>query len=160
MSARVLAPEPPVAKPREVLQQSLTVGKEQDPAEREAARWADAALFTNSQRTGLPRSARMESGDGSDPASEAIAPPSVSQMLAREGNPLPSAVRIGMENLFAHDFSSVKIHADATAAASTREVRAAAAPDARGADRGGGGWCGNGSISLPEAIDPGRQSCG
>ena len=126
MSARVLAPEPPVAKPREVFQQSLTVGKEQDPAEREAARWADAALFTNSQRTGLPRSARMESGDGSDPASEAIAPPSVSQMLAREGNPLPSAVRIGMENLFAHDFSSVKIHADATAAASTREVRAAA----------------------------------
>jgi hypothetical protein len=52
------------------------------------------------------------------------APPLVHQVLRSPGLPLEAAARLPLERRFGHDFSAVRIHADATAAQSARRVNA------------------------------------
>jgi outer membrane protein OmpA-like peptidoglycan-associated protein len=54
------------------------------------------------------------------------APPIVNQVLQSPGRPLDTATRSFMEPRFGHDFSQVRIHADAKAAESARAVNAQA----------------------------------
>lgn len=53
-----------------------------------------------------------------------IAPPIVHETLAGSGSPLDPDTRAFMEDRFVHDFSRVRIHADARAAESARDVGA------------------------------------
>lgn len=53
-------------------------------------------------------------------------PPSVHEVLASPGQPLDAATRSYMEPRFGHDFSQVRVHADARAAGSARAVSALA----------------------------------
>jgi len=52
------------------------------------------------------------------------APPTVDQALARPGRPLDSALRRDMEQRFGYDFSQVRVHSDAAAEQSARDVAA------------------------------------
>lgn len=56
----------------------------------------------------------------------AIAPPMVHDVLRSPGRPLDAATRASMEPRFGHDFSKVRIHADARANESARSVNALA----------------------------------
>jgi len=53
-------------------------------------------------------------------------PDSVIDVLRSPGSPLPSTLRRGMEQRFSHDFSQVRVHADASAARSATDVQARA----------------------------------
>src|SRR2546430_2091211 len=70
---------------------------------------------TESQRRVTPTGTRK----GSFPAA-------VQKTLRAPGQPLESATREFMESRFGHDFSRVRIHADATAAESAAAVQARA----------------------------------
>lgn len=59
-------------------------------------------------------------------AEPATVPPSVHDVLRSPGQPLDAATRGFMEPRFGHDFSQVRVHADASAAASARDVHALA----------------------------------
>lgn len=52
------------------------------------------------------------------------APPLVHDVLRTSGSPLPAAVRADMEHRLGHDFADVRIHTDAAAAETAREVEA------------------------------------
>jgi len=54
------------------------------------------------------------------------APPSVQDVLRSSGRPLDGAVRVFMESRFNHDFSRVRVHADAQAARSAQALGARA----------------------------------
>lgn len=62
---------------------------------------------------------------GSDTA-QIVAPPIVHEVLAAPGQPLDSSTRHFMERRFGYDFSQVRIHTDARAAASAQSVNALA----------------------------------
>ena len=59
-------------------------------------------------------------------ASDGPAPASVADVLSSSGTPLPDSARAFFEPRFGHDFGRVRIHDDAQAAASAREVAAQA----------------------------------
>jgi outer membrane protein OmpA-like peptidoglycan-associated protein len=65
---------------------------------------------------------RIAEGSG-EPSS---APPSVANVLSSSGEPLAESVRSELEPRFDYDFSGVRIHRDALAAASAAEVKALA----------------------------------
>ncbi|HEV7821301.1 MAG TPA: DUF4157 domain-containing protein, partial [Burkholderiales bacterium] len=58
------------------------------------------------------------------PASLEVVPASVDRALANAGKPLEPAIRQDMEQRFGHDFSTVRVHADAPAGKSARDVAA------------------------------------
>lgn len=106
------------------IQTKLAIDAGNDPLEREADRVADriasgpARLTTARAPLRVQRSAQQAStGKGSAPAS-------VDRVLASPGAPLAPALRQDMERSFGHDFSQVRVHADAAAAQSARDVRA------------------------------------
>lgn len=55
-----------------------------------------------------------------------VIPPIVDETLLQSGEPLDRAMRIFMESRFGHDFTQVRVHADAQAADSARAVNALA----------------------------------
>lgn len=59
-------------------------------------------------------------------AAPATVPPIVNEVLQSPGQPLDTAARAFMEPRFGHDFSRVRVHADARAAESARAVNALA----------------------------------
>ena len=59
-------------------------------------------------------------------AAPQTAPPIVHEVLGSPGRPLEAGVRNRMEARFGHDFSRVRVHSDARAAQSARDVGAAA----------------------------------
>jgi hypothetical protein len=61
-----------------------------------------------------------------EPRNGSSIPPIVHEVLRSPGQPLDSATRGFMEPRFGHDFSGVRIHADARSAQSARAVNAAA----------------------------------
>jgi hypothetical protein len=146
MSARVLAPAPPVARALAVpgfgmLQRRLAVGETNDPLEREADRLAANVVASPAPRPvkatgrGGPAvrraCAECEEEDrvlrrDSLGAASGVAPPSVAATLRSSGAPLPPAVRGFMEPRFAADFSNVRVHCDSAAAQSAAEVNARA----------------------------------
>jgi hypothetical protein len=112
--------------PSPLLQRKLAIGATSDPLEREADRVADQVLAApaNPAVSGAPpyiqRLARQATGQTE------TAPASVDRVLASPGSPLGPALRQDMEQRFGHDFSRVRVHADAAAQTSARDVDAQA----------------------------------
>jgi outer membrane protein OmpA-like peptidoglycan-associated protein len=63
---------------------------------------------------------------GPDAGAYSAVPPSVHEVLRSPGNPLPPASRAFFESGFGHDFAKVRIHSDARASDSARNVNARA----------------------------------
>ena len=113
---------------RKKLQPKLVVGSQQAAEEREADRVADAVMRESDGRTGANvgaiSSAVQRSSAGLSTSIEPQAPPIVDQVLGRSGQALDSDARHFFERRFERDFSNVRVHADAEAAASARAVDA------------------------------------
>ena len=104
-------------------QTKLTVGQAGDAHEQEADRIADQVMSAplnaslKSKPTSIQRSASQSTGNVSAPAS-------VDSALSSPGSPLESALRQDMEQHFGHDFSRVRVHANAVAEQSAQELNA------------------------------------
>jgi hypothetical protein len=103
------------------LQRRLLLGGSEDPLEREADRVADHVLAAPALRMPSPMRQPPPPVAGGEEA-----PGSVADTLAGGGQPLDALLRRDMERRFSVDFSGVRVHADASAAQSTREVGALA----------------------------------
>ena len=113
-----------------MLQRRLPVGPTADANEQQADRVATAVMR---MPNAAAHHAANESGiqlqlvsSGSSPATAALAPPSVHEVLRSPGRPLDSSVRGFMEARFKQDFGHVRVHDDARAADSARGVSALA----------------------------------
>jgi hypothetical protein len=99
---------------------ALVVGAASDPAEREADQAAADVLSEEGRRPRL----RSAPGDG-DPVAGSASAASIAQ-LRGAGAPLPGRDRGFFEQRFGRDFGSVRVHSDAAAAATAREIGAQA----------------------------------
>jgi hypothetical protein len=112
-----------------LVQAKLTIGRIDDPAEREAHAVANGIL-------GAPAGRKMRERPNQEGSSvqrhpfrhdaSASVPGIVEQVLHSAGRPLDPASRAFFESRFGHDFSHVRIHADSEAAASARSINAEA----------------------------------
>jgi len=114
------------------LQRRLEIGAADDPLEREADRVADRVLRRCSCG-GVPggdgecadcKAQRLQLSRATAVPSAAIAPPSVHHTLATPGRPLDARSRSYFEPRLGADLSTVRVHDDATAAASAHAVGA------------------------------------
>lgn len=108
------------------LQTRLAVGPTDDPLEHEADHVANQVLADAAWPTPdrvAPRIQRLGTAPGNGTVA---APASVDATLAGSGQALAPALRQDMESRFGHDFSRVRIHADAHAERSARELQASA----------------------------------
>ena len=94
---------------------ALKVGAVNDPLEHDANRVADAVMQENVQK----QSTALDVGDRP-------APESVRAALRAPGQPLDTSSRGYFERRFGHDFSRVRVHSDAGAAQSARDINARA----------------------------------
>lgn len=97
----------------------LRLGGANDPLEREAGQAAEQASGAAGSR---PQVGRAAAG----PASSRPVPASVRQVVESQGQPLPPQVRAEMGERFGEDFSDVRVHADAQAGTSARDIDARA----------------------------------
>jgi outer membrane protein OmpA-like peptidoglycan-associated protein len=97
------------------VQRMLRIDESGDGDEREADRSAEEVAGSAGSR---------RAGDRSNTTGQAGAPPSVHAVLRSSGQPLDGATRAVMEPRFGYDFSQVRIHSDAAAAKSARDVNA------------------------------------
>lgn len=108
------------------LQPRLAIGVSHDPHEREADRVADQVLAKPAD-AGMARGpVRIQRFSGQAAGTAATAPASVDTVLTSPGQPLETALRQDMEARFGHDFARVRVHTDAAAQRSAREVHAQA----------------------------------
>jgi hypothetical protein len=108
-------------------QNGLTIRLSHDSLEREADRVADQVLAAPTRSAvgdAAPHIQRHAIGHRTDHAP--AAPVSVDRVLAGAGRPLDPALQRDMGRRFSYDFSRVRVHADAAAAESVREVNARA----------------------------------
>ncbi len=104
---------------------TLAIGKPGDRFEQEADRTADQVM--DASQPVAPELTQREPAQRSDTAGRSApesVPPIVHDVLRTPGQPLEPSTRAYMEQRFGHDFSKVRIHADAKAAASARAVNA------------------------------------
>jgi hypothetical protein len=126
-----------------IMQRQLIVGQVDDPLEREADRLADAVVRMPDPSVSMTAAPARISRDYAacadeqhrqlhpQPSPAPIAasqqPPSVvHDVLRAPGQPLDRATRATFERRFGHDFSRVRVHTDAVAAASAQAVNASA----------------------------------
>jgi Domain of unknown function (DUF4157) len=112
-----------------VIQAKLTVGQPGDVYEQEADQIADRVMRmpdSPSSKQELSFSAVHTSTAQRESTDEIsnTAPPLVHEVLKSSGQPLDPEIRTFMEPRFGHDFSQVRIHTDASAVQSTRELNA------------------------------------
>jgi peptidoglycan hydrolase-like protein with peptidoglycan-binding domain len=104
-------------------QKKLTVGEAGDAYEQEADRIADRVMSA-------PVNAELKPGPASiqrlanQPGGNFSAPASVDRALSSAGSPLESSLRHDMEHHFGHDFSRVRVHANAAGEQSAQELNA------------------------------------
>lgn len=120
---RIPATTPPVLQPQ------LAIGAPDDACERQADRVASQVAEPRSGRSPLSAPMRLQRAPSSSgrPSSQqhvGDAPPSVATALRGHGRPLERDVRRDMEQSFGADFSGVRVHDGAAAAASARDVTA------------------------------------
>lgn len=111
------------------LQARLAIGASDDPLEIEADRAAAQVLRADPVGARAARATPLSLTRRSSAAHAAhrqTAPDSVHQTLSRSGEPLPRSTRAFFEPRFGHDFGNVRVHRDALAARSAREVQAQA----------------------------------
>lgn len=106
------------------LQRKLTIGASNDPLEQQADRVADQVMAAPAHTTiGLLLS-RIQRYAGSSAGGGDVAPTSVERALASPGMSLQPDVREDMEQRFGRDFTRVRVHSDAAAEQSARDVNA------------------------------------
>jgi Domain of unknown function (DUF4157) len=109
------------------LQRKLTIGASNDPLELEADRVADQVMSAPANSAITHSSPRIQRFAGqASGRSDMSAPASVDRVLSSPGRPLDSALQQDMGQRFGHDFSRVRIHTDAEAAASASVLQAQA----------------------------------
>lgn len=106
------------------LQKKLSIGASHDPLEQEADRVADQVLHTPGHSALATAPISIQRASASSASEEGNAPPSVEQVLAGSGKPLEPTLKQDMEQRFGHDFARVRVHSDAAADRSAREVGA------------------------------------
>lgn len=106
------------------LQTKLAIGASNDPLEQEADRIADQVLAAPAHAAVNSVPPRIQRFAGQPTGEAAMAPSSVDHVLAGSGRSLEPALRQDMERRFGHDFSRVRVHADAAAERSARDVSA------------------------------------
>jgi hypothetical protein len=94
------------------------------PAERQADRIADQVVDGQTSETSASAMAAVRPAPGPAGDEAQAVPASVQDTIALPGRPLEPALRHGMEQRFAHDFSKVRVHADALAQRSAQDVNA------------------------------------
>lgn len=111
-------------KNKSSLQRKLTIGASNDPLEQEADRIADQVLTApaHSYLNGI--SSRIQRFTGQATGESDTAPASVDRVLASPGRPLEPALQQEMGQRFSYDFSRVRVHTDAAAEQSARDVNA------------------------------------
>lgn len=102
------------------LQLKFAIGAASDPLEREADRVADQVTSGASPNAFL---AAQHFGEA-NVRHQMHAPASVHRVLGSSGMPLSSPLRREMERWFGHDLSRVRVHADAEANRSARDIGA------------------------------------
>lgn len=105
------------------IQTKLTIGASNDPLEQEADRVADQVLAAPAHPSVGNTAPHIQRHTGSTEVGT-TAPVSVDQVLASPGRALDVALQRDMSQRFNHDFAQVRIHSDAAAAQSAREVHA------------------------------------
>ena len=106
------------------LQRKLTIGASNDPLEAEADRIADQVLAAPAHSAVSKSPPRIQRYTGQATGSAGTAPDSVDRVLSSSGRPLEPTLRQDMEQRFGYDFSQVRVHADAAAEQSARDVNA------------------------------------
>lgn len=101
--------------PHFTLRPKLQVNPVGDPFEQEADRVAEHVM-----RTPDPQRRAGDAGPG------VVAPPPMPRLLSSPGHPLDPCTRTFMEPRFGQDFSKVRVHTDAQAAVSARDIHALA----------------------------------
>ncbi|MDT5267906.1 MAG: hypothetical protein QOH49_92 [Acidobacteriota bacterium] len=126
--------------PARVLQKKLAISQPGNADELEADRVAERVMRMPDTTVRLQRKCacgggcescageklRIQRRASGEAASGAPAPASVGGVLSEPGSPLDQGARSFMESRFGHDFGHVRVHADARAATSAREVGALA----------------------------------
>ncbi|HEU5137483.1 MAG TPA: DUF4157 domain-containing protein [Steroidobacteraceae bacterium] len=108
------------------MQKKLSIGAAADPLEHEADRVADEVLRKPISATTSSAPVGVQRAVANDSTAVDTVPASVEQVLSSPGDAMSGGVREDMERRFGHDFSNVRIHTDAAAAESAREVNARA----------------------------------
>ena len=114
------------------LQRKLAINEPGDEYEREADRVAEQVMQMPEPERGpgvaeSPRTPLVQRRvNGGGPTGIGTAPQIVHDVLNTPGQPLDASTRAFFEPRFGHDFSSVRIHADAKSAQSARAVNAQA----------------------------------
>lgn len=108
------------------IQAKLTVNAPGDIYEHEADRIADQMMATPAYTAVSGAPPHIQRFVGQPSRQMEAAPASVDQALVSPGKPLEPALRQDMEQRFSHDFSRVRVHTDAAAEQSARDVNARA----------------------------------
>ncbi len=103
--------------------EKLSINRPGDQYEREADRVAEQVMQTPGANKLVPLQ-RIASPDNT--SADAVAPASVHDVLDSPGQPLETSTQQFMEKRFSHDFSHVRVHTDAAAASSARQISALA----------------------------------
>jgi hypothetical protein len=108
------------------LQRKLAIGAANDPLEHEADRVAEQVIRMSGEVRSIrplqrPLLSRRAAGET---ARSETAPASVHRALQSAGDPLPRSLRDDFALRFGHDFARVRVHHDAAAARSARDVAA------------------------------------
>ena len=109
------------------VQTKLRLGGARDPLEAEADRVADQGMRLPATRGtvgGIPRGVERHPQQSNGPSG--LAPATVGRALASPGRALEPALRNDLEQRIGYDFSRVRVHDDAAAGESAREVDARA----------------------------------
>ena len=105
------------------LQAKLSIGASNDPLEQEADRVADQVL-AGPVHPAVNTAPNIQRYTGHASSVAGTAPASVDQVLASRGRSLESGLKQDMGQRLGYDFSRVRVHADAIAAQSARDVHA------------------------------------
>jgi outer membrane protein OmpA-like peptidoglycan-associated protein len=108
------------------LQRQLSIGASDDPLEREAEQTAKRLPDATASAPQTGASSRPIQRASAMTATPVQAPASVASTLASAGEALAPAARHFFEPRFGHDFSQVRVHHDAKAAASASDIGAEA----------------------------------
>ena len=106
------------------LQTKLRINEPGDIYEHEADRVAEQVLAKPARPHVSGAPPRMQRFSGQSSGQTGAAPASVDRALASPGRPLEPTLRQDMESRFGHDFSTVRVHSDAAADQSARDVNA------------------------------------
>jgi hypothetical protein len=107
-------------------QTKLALNEPGDTYEREADRVADQAITSPAHHGARSAPSHIQRFGGKTTGRADAVPASVNDALAKPGRPIELTLRRDMEERIGHDFSQVRVHSDAIAEQSARDLNASA----------------------------------